>query len=111
MGLVLLGQDEALAVAQALGASLSEFLKVFTYQSIHGLALRRKRAGWCVFYDNGLCRVYAVRPAQCGSFPFWDRTVKSRRNWDRLARRCCGIGRGDTVSADAVKGLAARSPW
>lgn len=44
----------------------------------------------CIFFDEeGLgCSIYAVRPKQCRTFPFWS-SYKS--NKDELAKRCMGV--------------------
>jgi Fe-S-cluster containining protein len=52
----------------------------------------------CVFLDvEGRCRVYAVRPAQCSTYPFWPEVLVTAKAWRREARRCEGIGRGAVV--------------
>lgn len=50
---------------------------------------RAKGVG-CVFFDekNLGCSIYAVRPKQCRTFPFWD-SYKSDK--DGLAKRCMGV--------------------
>lgn len=68
--------DKAEITAMAAHLELSEAAFVGGYMEKRGyrLALREIRRGDshdCIFYENG-CRVYAVRPAQCRSFPFWE---------------------------------------
>lgn len=54
--------------------------------------------GHCVFLDaDGHCSVYAARPLQCRSYPFWPELVQTRAAWLREARRCEGIGRGAAI--------------
>ncbi len=48
------------------------------------------------------CTVDAVKPAQCGSFPFWPETLASRYAWKMAAARCEGIGRGEVWDVVAI---------
>ena len=58
----------------------------------------------CIFLDaEGKCRVYAVRPVQCRTYPFWPELVGSARAWNREARRCEGINRGRVVTATTIR--------
>lgn len=58
----------------------------------------------CIFLDTeGKCRVYAVRPVQCRTYPFWPELVGSARAWNREARRCEGINRGRVVTAATIR--------
>jgi Fe-S-cluster containining protein len=58
----------------------------------------------CIFLDaEGQCRVYAVRPVQCRTYPFWPELVGSARTWNREARRCEGINRGTVVTAATIR--------
>lgn len=52
----------------------------------------------CVFLDrDDRCRVYAARPMQCRSYPFWPEVAASRASWRAAARECEGIGRGAVI--------------
>lgn len=58
----------------------------------------------CVFLDaDGQCRVYAVRPVQCRTYPFWPEVAGSALAWQREARRCEGINRGAVVPLDKIR--------
>lgn len=61
----------------------------------YGIALR---AGRCVFLKQDLrCAIYAVRPVQCQTYPFWPELVASARAWRAEGARCEGIGHGQAV--------------
>lgn len=58
----------------------------------------------CIFLDaGGKCRVYATRPVQCRTYPFWPELVGSARAWNREARRCEGINRGGVVARSTIR--------
>ena len=58
----------------------------------------------CVFLDRqGRCRVYAVRPQQCRTYPFWPELVTSPGNWRAEAKQCEGMGRGAIIPLAQVR--------
>lgn len=61
------------------------------------LSLREKAGYDCVFLHDGRCSVYAARPAQCRSYPFWDEILVSEESWKAEARYCPGVGKGRPV--------------
>lgn len=53
----------------------------------------------CVFLDRtpegkALCTIYAVRPMQCRTWPFWPENLKSQRAWLRASNTCPGVATG-----------------
>lgn len=64
----------------------------------HTEGLASAANGDCVFLDAAKrCRIYAVRPRQCRTYPFWPEIVASRQAWQREAKRCEGIGCGAQI--------------
>lgn len=58
----------------------------------------------CVFLDKqGRCSIYAVRPMQCRTYPFWPEVVGSRASWRAAAADCEGIGRGAIIPLARVR--------
>jgi len=58
----------------------------------------------CIFLDSqGKCRVYAVRPVQCRTYPFWPELVDSAATWSREARRCEGINQGSVIARSTIR--------
>lgn len=64
--------------------------------------LTEREDGSCVFYEQGGCRVYAARPAQCRTYPFWLKNLRTEEAWERAARQCPGIGRGPLRSREDI---------
>ncbi|MHC4788822.1 MAG: YkgJ family cysteine cluster protein [Planctomycetota bacterium] len=71
------------------------------------ISLKERRNGDCVFLADKGCRIYAVRPAQCHTFPFWPDNVTSPERWEQLKRRCPGVGRGRLYSREEIESIAA----
>ena len=49
------------------------------------------------------CMIYAVRPVQCRTWPFWDSNLSSRRAWETVAGRCPGMNRGPTHGLEEIE--------
>ena len=64
--------------------------------------------GRCVFYGDDGCAVYAVRPRQCRTFPFWVRNLRSAERWGRVAAACPGIGAGRRYSKERILEILSR---
>lgn len=57
------------------------------------------------------CSIYAVRPLQCRTWPFWDGLLASRENWDRAGQRCPGINRGKHYPLQRIAELRDAKDW
>lgn len=95
-GLVFVNAAEIQALADALELSLDDFGRRYLRQTPEGLSLVEKPVSLdCVFWEDGVgCAVYADRPSQCRSFPFWPEQLESPAAWDAAAAECPGMTRG-----------------
>lgn len=71
-------------------------------ETVRGCYLRKERQGWsirerhrngafeCYFFEGetGRCKIYAARPKQCRTFPFWESALK---HLDFLKASCPGV--------------------
>jgi len=92
-GNIFVTPEEILALAALLKMNELDFRQTYLEKRGYKFSLKEKIVGLshdCIFYDretNG-CGVYAARPKQCRTFPFWD-YFKTRV--DELKRECPGI--------------------
>jgi Fe-S-cluster containining protein len=101
--------DEVAAMANALGIGAREFEASCLRQVGRRMSLLEKPNGDCIFWEDSKgCIVYTARPLQCRTFPFWPENIRSREEWQSLASRCPGIGRGRTFSAKHIRETADR---
>ena len=85
--------DERRSLAQHLGMRTSAFTRKYCEKTTDFWHLKDP-ASDCLFLDGARCTVYAARPSQCRTFPFWAENL-SARGWAPAVRRDCeGIGRG-----------------
>jgi Fe-S-cluster containining protein len=75
-------------------------LDLFERRFVRKVGLRRSLVeyadGDCIFLEpeTKRCLVYAARPRQCRTWPFWTTTVESPQSWARTARSCPGCNQG-----------------
>jgi Fe-S-cluster containining protein len=87
-----------------LGLTWKWFRRHYLRRLEDGSLVAADNAGACTFLDTGRqCRIYAVRPMQCRTYPFWPELVSSEVAWQGEARRCEGINCGDVVSTTRIR--------
>jgi len=92
-GVVRVSGEEAIAIADFLGLPVQQTIETFLYPWEDGYSIREADDGRCRFFEDG-CRIYAVRPRQCRTFPFWISLLRSEARWDSIRSQCAGIGKG-----------------
>jgi Fe-S-cluster containining protein len=93
---VYMNREEERALADLLATSVRTFRRRYTFLDKEGWRQLNFAEGRCVFLDaeTNRCTVYAARPTQCRTFPFWRELVREGE-WTAEARRLCeGIGQG-----------------
>ncbi len=81
-------------MADFLNLTVEEFATMYLKKVKHRYSLIEKRLDddnfACIFFNNELkqCSIYAVRPRQCRTFPFWE-TFKN--NKEEVRNECPGI--------------------
>jgi len=104
-GNVWLTEREAAALAAQLGLTPEAFRRRYTRRrKWHGIRLAEKANLDCIFYrPDGGCTVYALRPRQCRTWPFWRRVLASPATWAEAARDCPGIDRGRLYRREEIE--------
>ncbi len=93
---------------QTLAKSLRLGEKAFRARYVRTIGRRqslveKKQGNDCIFLENGKCTIYAVRPMQCRTWPFWPSNVASPEDWSYAAQRCLGINRGRLFSPAEIR--------
>lgn len=94
-GFVWLTEPEANRIAEVLHLPRATFGKRFLRRVCGALALVDGANGDCPFLDPKRgCKIYAVRPAQCKTYPWWPEVVEDEAAWTDAGRNCPGVGHG-----------------
>jgi hypothetical protein len=102
-GYVFLRKEDGTAIADFLGLKEETFREVYTRKALGRISLSEEKDGRCVFFTGRGCRIYAARPVQCRTFPFWSWHLSRSENWDDAALECPGMGRGKLHSQEEIK--------
>lgn len=92
-GFVWVTAEEIKAIAQFLRMTEHAFAQTYLRKVGDHISLIEYANGDCALYQNG-CKVYAARPLQCRTFPFWDSNLTSPLAWALVKKRCPGVGKG-----------------
>ena len=108
-GAVWVTEEELTAIAAELGKPLGEVRLLHTKLMGGRWSLRDYPNGDCVFLDpqTRRCGVYAARPMQCRTWPFWPSNIETKDSWDRTCDRCPGSGTGTLHSLEIIQVQAA----
>lgn len=102
-GTVRLTNTEIDSIAAFLGISPAKFCADFTFMHGNIRSLVEKNNGDCVFFQREKgCTIYAVRPVQCKTYPFWVTNLRSLRRWALACSACPGIGEGRHHSKEKI---------
>ena len=91
-GFVRVSQEDVRRIAGELGLSPAAFRS--RYVAADGKRLLEQPGGSCVFLEPGQpasCRIHAVRPARCRSWPFWPELREDTHALREARRFCPGI--------------------
>jgi Fe-S-cluster containining protein len=76
-------------------------------ERLERLSLKEKTNFDCIFWKNG-CTVYAARPLQCVTFPFWEDILSSSASWALARTGCPGMDRGKCYSGEEIQSILNR---
>jgi hypothetical protein len=73
------------------------------------VSLRERANGDCTFLDpqTRRCTIYAARPRQCRTWPFWQSNLSSPEAWREVQQVCPGAGRGELHSVESIEAQSA----
>ena len=91
-GYVFLSPTDIRALAGHLSLSIKDFTRQYTRWVEGQLALLdRPASDHCIFLKDKKCSVYAARPVQCRTYPWWIHNLHSPEAWAAARESCEGI--------------------
>jgi Fe-S-cluster containining protein len=103
--------EEIAALAAHRGQTVAEFSRKFVRRVGDRYSLVEKPGGDCVFWDRESgCTVYAARPIQCQTWPFWPENLETPDDWEHVESVCPGSRseQGRWFSLEEIQAAAAR---
>jgi uncharacterized protein len=103
-GYVWVNATEIAAMAQTLVMDEETFRDKFVRRVGDRESLIEYSDGDCIFLDPKTrgCLVYAVRPTQCRTWPFWDANLRSETSWQKTCEVCPGSGQGKLYTLEQI---------
>ena len=108
-GYVWVNKQDIAALAKVVGVTPAEFED----QYVRTIGVRKSLIELpnydCVFLDSATrkCRVYAARPRQCRTWPFWDSNIRTPEAWAVTCEVCPGSGKGKVYQLEQIHEQAA----
>ena len=84
-------EGDILAISDHIGISAEDFIKKYGTKSGSGLVLVQGRDGYCVFAEQGRCKIHPVKPRMCRDWPFIEGVLRDPGNWYIMAGACPGM--------------------
>jgi Fe-S-cluster containining protein len=109
-GYVWVNGDEIAALASELDLEVDEFEKRYVRQIGVRKSLKElKKTYDCIFLDAATrkCQVYAARPRQCRTWPFWESNIRTPESWAQTCEVCPGSGTGKLYQLATIEEQAA----
>jgi len=103
-GTIRVNDEEIGALAMMLGLADAAFRERYTRRLRGGdISLIERGNHDCIFYDAKIgCTVYAHRPRQCRTWPFWQSLVHSPEAWADQTQNCPGLNSGRLHTSEEI---------
>lgn len=98
-------------MAKALSLTPEDFKRKYTQRvGLRYSLIEKQPSKDCIFlHKNGkgqlVCKVYAERPLQCRTWPFWKENLRSRTAWRSAADACPGIDQGNWYAPADIEAI------
>lgn len=107
-GHVWVSDDEIARIAELTDKPVGE-IRIFHTRLVGAkTSLTEFANGDCTFFDPATrkCSIYAARPTQCRTWPFWRSNLRSSEAWNKICEICPGSGDGDLVPLEQIEAQA-----
>jgi len=105
-GYVYLNIEDRRRLAACLGLRTSSFTRRYCQTTDGEVHLKHPEQD-CCFLRGHRCGVYAARPGQCRTWPFWPENMRAAA-WREVRATCAGVGRGRRYTPEEIRGILAR---
>jgi len=120
-GVVYFPGEDLERAALEVGLSTAAFRRRYALKLVEGIPALDPGPRPCPFYvEEQGCSIYAARPTQCRTWPFWPEVVRRQDSWKKAGLECEGIDRGPRMPLREIEasimecedaGLPEADPW
>lgn len=120
-GFVYLTEDDLQKISAYVGMTTAAFEAKYVYRTKNQVRLRKPRVAECHFLlkradGTGGCKVHAVKPVQCRTYPYWPELIEYPDVWEHEATRCPGINKGEKLiqigaALEIAEEMKTAYPW
>ena len=102
-GFVFLTLSDRKRMAKHLELTTSQFTKKFC-QRTNGFwhLIENPNEPDCQFLKNKKCSIYAARPTQCRTWPFWPEVMNAKAWKKEVVNFCPGVGKGSVIKFEKI---------
>ncbi len=93
-GYVYVTLSDRRALAKLFGLPTGTFTRRYCDQDSNGYWKLNEFQKECQFLQDTKCGVYAARPTQCRTWPFWPENMSAKAWSKEVASYCPGVGKG-----------------
>ncbi len=101
-GFVYLSNKDRQQMAKQLKLSLHEFTSKYCSQEDDYYYLNSGDSPECIFLNKNQCEVYAARPTQCKTWPFWPESMNAKTWKNEISNFCPGVNKGRLYSQKEI---------
>ncbi len=110
-GTVYVSREEIERLSAFLKVEINEFIQRYLYPFRDSYSLKEMQDGRCIFFDpHKGCLVHEVKPAQCRTYPFWFKNLRSEKRWKETSAQCPGIGKGRLYTEEEILEIMEQAP-
>ena len=105
-GFVYLSKKDILRLAKYTDLPIKDFINLYCDKTDGFVHFKeRRKNGECQFLEKKRCSIYAARPTQCRTWPFWPENMNSKVWNKEVVNFCPGIGKGKIISKKRIDKL------
>ena len=103
-GFVYLSKKDILRLAKYTDLPIKDFINLYCDKTDGFVHFKeRRKNGECQFLEKKRCSIYAARPTQCRTWPFWDENMKTKIWNKEMQSFCPGIGKGEIIQPSQIE--------
>jgi len=102
-GFVYLSKKDIIRLAKHIDLSTKDYINLYCDKTDGFIHFKeRRKNGECQFLEKKRCSIYATRPTQCRTWPFWGENMKTKMWNDEIKSFCPGIGKGKVIQSSKI---------